>query len=115
MGYYASAYQYDNSVITIPGANILGALDALDALPYLGGCVTVAESCQYVGFDTDTDFETGTVSLIGFDNKYVGVEELLDVLKAYVTPDSAFAFLGEDGAIWRWTPSGIQYATITWN
>ena len=114
MGYYASAYQYDNPVITIPGANIPGALKALDALPYLGGCGTVAEACEDVGFDVDSN-DDGGISLIGFDNKYVGVEELLDVLKPYVTPDSAFAFLGEDGAIWRWTPSGTQYATITWN
>ena len=114
MGYYAGAYQYDNSTIKIPGANIPGALKALDALPYLGGCGTVKEACEDVGFDVDST-DDGGLELISFDSKYIGVEELLVVLKPYVTADSAFAFLGEDGAIWRWTPSGVEYATITWN
>lgn len=37
MGYYAGKYQHDDGLIKIPGANIPGALKALDALPYLGG------------------------------------------------------------------------------
>ena len=72
------------------------------------------EACEDVGFEVDST-DDGGLELINFDSKYIGVEELLDVLKPYVTADSSFAFLGEDGALWRWTPSGVEYATITWN
>ena len=112
MGYYAQAYN-DENLIKIPFKNIRLALEALSHTRWNKD--TVTEACWAVGFEAEADAEPGEVHIYGFNNKYSGVDQFLSVIRPYVTADSVFTFLGEDGALWRWTPSGVEYATITWN
>jgi hypothetical protein len=122
MGYYAQGWSGDTGEIRIPKANTAQAFDIIGkstnvfcrgATCHGHGYAELEEALTDQGFTVDV--EDGDVVLIGFDNKYSGIEELLNELRHLVTEDSVFAFLGEDGAIWRWTPSGVEYATITWN
>ncbi len=42
------------------------------------------------------------------------LERLIDAVLKVATPESSLAFRGEDGEMWRHTPSGTQNATIVW-
>ena len=111
MGYYAKAYNEQN-LIKIPFENIKPALEALSHTRWNED--TVTEACCAVGFEVEVNAEPGEVHLYGFDNKYSGVDEFLETIRPYVTPDSVFAFIGEDDALWRWTPTETHYGTVTW-
>lgn len=55
------------------------------------------------------------LNIYSFDGKWrLEIERLLDAILKVATPDSALAFRGEDGEMWRHTPSGTQNATIIW-
>jgi hypothetical protein len=109
MGYYAQAYN-DENLIKIPFKNIKPVLEALSHTRW--NTDTVTEACKAVGFEAEP--EEDEIHIYGFNNKYAGVDQFLSVIRPYVTADSVFAFLGEDGALWRWTPEDTQYGTITW-
>jgi hypothetical protein len=73
----------------------------------------VEDMLQELGFETDTDTEVG-LTIIGFSNKWRQQDELLDHIKGFVDEDTFIDFVGEDGALWRWTPTGTKNAIITW-
>jgi hypothetical protein len=77
--------------------------------------VDAAEIFEALGFTVDRDGDCeGGLSLDGYDSK-TGQEDLfLTAVKDLVPEDSFIEFRGEDGAMYRWTPKGVQYATVTW-
>ena len=125
MGYYA--LQIDGN-ITIP-ADKRG--DTLNAIVEAYTAHNASESKWY-DLDIPTDLEaelerTGfdfmydsdELVITTFDSKWHGYLEnsLIPALLKYATPDSAMAFRGEDGEMWRFAKGAdkIQSATIIWS
>ena len=77
---------------------------------YVGG---VEEALSDLGFETNTDAEHG-LTIIGFSNKWREQDDFLDLIKSFVAADTYIDFVGEDGEMWRWTPTGTKSAIITW-
>lgn len=70
---------------------------------------------EMAGFDFERDGENEFVILSwgGKWRMYIGA--LLNGLTDHAIGDSRMAFVGEDGALWRWTPErGLQDAKISW-
>ena len=73
----------------------------------------VAEALTEIGFDISQDISRG-ITIYGFDSKWREQEDILDLVKEFVDPDTYIDFIGEDGEMWRWTTDGTKSAVITW-
>lgn len=71
---------------------------------------------ERAGFDFM--YDSDELVIYSFDSKWHGYleNELIPALLTYATDDSAMAFRGEDGALWRFAKGviGTQSATIIW-
>jgi hypothetical protein len=125
MGYYA--IQIDGN-ITIPADKWDDTLNAIveaykahnesaDKWFDLGVPTDLESALTDAGFDFMYDSDELVVTT--FDSKWHGYLEnqLIPALLKYATPDSAMAFRGEDGALWRFVKGvvGTQSATILWS
>lgn len=133
MGYYAVSIEGN---INIPYAKLSDLLNAvseqyaeynndplwgrsgeLDA-PKSGSSLLVELDTAGFDFENDGVLDDGSpeyLTLTSFDGKWrTWVEYLLRALMSVATPDSAMAFRGEDGEMWRFTKDGVQNATIVW-
>lgn len=123
MGYYAISIDGN---ITIPADKrddtlnaIIGAYTAYNAseskLYDLDIPTDLESALTSAGFDFMDDNDELVVYI--FDSKWHGYLEnqLIPALLRHATTDSAMAFRGEDGALWRFTRDGIQNATILWS
>ena len=123
MGYYATSIDGN---ITIPADK---RDDTLNAIVEAYTAYNASESKWY-DLDIPTDLESALTNagfdfmddndelvVYIFDSKWHSYLEnqLIPALLKYATPDSAMAFRGEDGALWRFTRDGIQNATIVWS
>jgi hypothetical protein len=124
MGYYANAIE---GSITIAQENQDGALrSVVSALTKLNeGRETWGRVETYEAYDsihqvlTDEGFDyaqedNGDLVVFGFDAKWREQETMLNALADYVTKDSYLGFVGEDYALWKWTPNGVVEGRITW-
>lgn len=124
MGYYA--LQIDGN-ITIPADK---RDDTLNAIVEAYTAYNANESKWY-DLDIPTDLEAeleragfdfmddnDELVIHSFDSKWHGYleNELIPALLTYATDDSAMAFRGEDGALWRFVKGATkpQSATIIW-
>lgn len=65
-----------------------------------------------LGFEVEVN-EDG-LFLTGYDSKSGQEDLFLDAVKDLVSPDSFIEFVGEDNAVYRWTPTGVHYAQVVW-
>ena len=72
----------------------------------------VEEALLELGFDVD--WEDGVLVMNCFDAKWRTQERVLNIWKDVVAADTYINFIGEDGEMWRWEPSGIKNAVISW-
>jgi hypothetical protein len=124
MGYYAISIEGN---ITIPASELNETLNTvIEAYKAYN-----ASADKWYDLDIPTDLES-TITNAGFDfmydsdefviytfdSKWHGYLEnvLIPALLAHATEDSAMAFRGEDGALWRFVKGvvGTQSATILW-
>jgi hypothetical protein len=69
---------------------------------------------EIAGFEFMSD--TDDLVIYSYNSKWrMYTEALLRALMSVATPDSAMAFRGEDGEMWRFTKDGVQNATIVWS
>ena len=120
MGYYANSTEGE---ITILAENFDKALEAIvEAYTKLNeksnwGQMPMPKTLEEALDDDFEDYDLNDTNLtIGsFDGKWTSyIEPLFEALLSVATPDSAMAFRGEDGEIWRMTPTGTQTAKIIW-
>jgi len=124
MGYYANAIE---GSITIPQENQDGALrSVVSTLTKLNeGREGWQRLETYEAYDsihqvlTDEGFEysqedNGDLIVWGFHTKWREQETILNALADYATEDSYMGFMGEDHALWKWTPNGVVEGRITW-
>jgi hypothetical protein len=124
MGYYANSFEGN---ITIPSANLGDALNAIaeqytaynnDPLWGTHGKLEIPTDLEaeleIAGFEFMSD--TDDLVIYSYNSKWrMYTEALLRALMSVATPDSAMAFRGEDGEMWRFTKDGVQNATIVWS
>lgn len=120
MGYWANSIE---GSITIPDDKKAEALEAVVKVFTRNNEVATWDKW---GIPTDLNhalaehnFEFQQVdeglNIYSFDGKWrLEVERLVEAILTVATPDSSLAFRGEDGEMWRHTPSGTQSATIVW-
>ena len=122
MGYYANSTEGE---ITILAENFDKALVAIGEAytklneKYNWGQMpipkTLDEALKDEFEDYDYDLNDTNLTIGSFDGKWtIYIEPLLEALLSVATPDSAMAFRGEDGELWRMTPAGTQTAKIIW-
>ena len=124
MGYYAIAVEGN---ITIPASELNETLNTVieaftahnastDKWFTLDIPTSLEAVLEYAGFDFMYDSDELVITT--FDSKWHGYLEtaLIPALLAHATEDSAMAFRGEDGALWRFVKGviGTQSATILW-
>jgi hypothetical protein len=125
MGYYAISTEGN---ITIPASELSETLNTIvEAYTAhnasqskwfdLGIPTSLEAELTNAGFDFMYDSDEFVVTT--FDGKWHGYLEnsLIPALLAHATEDSAMAFRGEDGAMWRFAKGvvGVQTATILWS
>jgi len=124
MGYYAISIEGN---ITIPARELPETLNTvIEAYKAYN-----ASADKWYDLDIPTDLESALTNagfdfmydsdefvIYTFDSKWHGYLEnvLIPALLAHATEDSAMAFRGEDGALWRFVKGvvGTQSATILW-
>ena len=125
MGYYALSIEGN---ITIPASELPETLNTIVEAYKAHN----ASADKWYDLDIPTDLETALTQagfdfmydsdelvVTTFDSKWHGYLEnfLIPALLVHATEDSAMAFRGEDGAMWRFVKGvvGTQSATILWS
>jgi hypothetical protein len=124
MGYYVESTEVN---MTIDGSKISNARKKINdwILKDYDSYTTMFRSTPYVdnndivrllidaGFDCAEDV-AGNIVIQNFDGKWREHDRFMDCFKDSVSDDAFISFVGEDAAMWRWTPRGIKTAKITW-
>jgi hypothetical protein len=119
MGYYANSTEGE---ITILAENFDKALEAIvEAYTKLNeksnwGQMPIPKTLEEaIEDDFEYDLNDTNLTIPCFDGKWTSyIEPLFEALLSVATPDSAMSFRGEDGEMWRMTPTGTQTAKIIW-
>jgi hypothetical protein len=122
MGYYANSIEGNITILAESREAVLADLvksyDDHNTSPDKWGNVELPTDLEATLTERGFDFMLDNDELVvyTFDNKWHVITEVtLHALLRHATPDSAMAFRGEDGEMWRFTKDGVQNATIVWS
>jgi hypothetical protein len=125
MGYYANAIE---GYITLPKDKQDAALKSVvetlttvsegrgsffSSIDNYSSAEWIGEVLNEEGFEFSQE-DNGDLIIISFDAKWREQEHVLNALAEYATETSYMGFIGEDYALWKWTPNGIVEGKITW-
>lgn len=121
MGYYANSIEGNITILAESReavlADLIKSYEEYNNDSIKWGSVELPTDLEATLTQRGFDFMDDNDELVvyTFDSKWHIITEVtLHALLRHATPDSAMAFRGEDGEMWRFTKDGVQNATIVW-